>query len=182
MDQPPPPAAPPPPGWYPDATGTRRYWDGTAWHDGVPAAPKPPRRQGRTLAVIAAVLIGLWVFGHFVDRHKARDKEAASTTASASTSTSAIRPTVRQPVPEELQDAEYSARLIQRGVDFTPAQRDNLIMQAHTVCVFLGQPGPKPTMMDAGRGLMDAPYNHTATDAAAIATSAVEVYCPDRMP
>lgn len=32
------------PGWYPDPAGgpTRRYWDGNAWYDGIPAGPRQP--------------------------------------------------------------------------------------------------------------------------------------------
>jgi hypothetical protein len=32
---PPPAPAAAPPGWYPDATGVQRYWDGRAWTDHV---------------------------------------------------------------------------------------------------------------------------------------------------
>ena len=34
-----------PPGWYPDASGTQRYWDGSRWLDTPPAAP-PAAPQG----------------------------------------------------------------------------------------------------------------------------------------
>ncbi|WP_353111949.1 DUF2510 domain-containing protein [Microbacterium sp.] len=35
------PAAPAPPGWYPDATGTLRWWDGVAWSAAAMSAPAP---------------------------------------------------------------------------------------------------------------------------------------------
>lgn len=33
------------PGWYPDQNGGsgKKYWDGQAWHDAIPAAPPAPR-------------------------------------------------------------------------------------------------------------------------------------------
>lgn len=53
-----------PPGWYPDPSQVDavRWYDGSAWTDQVAAAPKPPRRRGRTLLWIGlgvlAILIG----------------------------------------------------------------------------------------------------------------------------
>lgn len=40
------------PGWYPDPAGgpTRRYWDGNAWYDGIPAAPRRPIKPAQVLA------------------------------------------------------------------------------------------------------------------------------------
>lgn len=35
-----------PPGWYPDSSGTTRYWDGTQWTDNTqPGAPVPAPQQ-----------------------------------------------------------------------------------------------------------------------------------------
>lgn len=39
-NSPPPPA--PPPGWYPDAQGRQRWWDGSAWTSHI--TPQTPRR------------------------------------------------------------------------------------------------------------------------------------------
>ena len=50
---------PPPPGFYEDATGRRRWWDGTAWteHAQPPAAPEAERSAaGSTEAQRGAVL------------------------------------------------------------------------------------------------------------------------------
>ena len=35
------------PGWYPDPSdgGKRRYWDGHAWDDAIPAPVKPPGQE-----------------------------------------------------------------------------------------------------------------------------------------
>lgn len=60
-----------PAGWYPEAAGTLRYWDGSRWTESrVPApgvghpgyAPPPtPRTSGKA---IAALVLGLvWVYG-----------------------------------------------------------------------------------------------------------------------
>jgi FtsH-binding integral membrane protein len=40
------------PGWYPDPAGgpTRRYWDGNAWYDGIPAPPRRPIERAQVLA------------------------------------------------------------------------------------------------------------------------------------
>jgi uncharacterized Tic20 family protein len=49
----------PPPGWYPDAQGLTRWWDGQQW--GAPASTVPATYQGggsdpKTMAVLAQVL------------------------------------------------------------------------------------------------------------------------------
>lgn len=51
---------PNPPGWYPDATGAQRYWDGTQWTDQVSSASVTPATTGasdeKTLAMLAQLL------------------------------------------------------------------------------------------------------------------------------
>lgn len=180
-------APPPPAGWYPDPGGgpVRKYWDGAAWHDALPTTPGvpvPPRKRDRKLLLgIAAVVLGLMAIGNLNHSAKQRGDDAETTAgAGITTTTSSALPSVPRLSPDEMKDAEYSAMLIQRGVQFTAAQRDDLILQAHVVCVFLKQPA-QPSMMEAGAGLMKT-YGHDATDAAAITTSAVEVYCPDMKP
>lgn len=59
--------APTHPGWYPDPAGPggRRYWDGYAWHDAIPARPGPvtPKRKtgghARWWIVLGVVVAGL---------------------------------------------------------------------------------------------------------------------------
>lgn len=181
-------------GWYPDPAGGpgQKYWDGVLWHDAVPATPgiptpeKPPRRVSTKALMIAAVaFVAVVVIGNAIESRKdARDERETRSSPSSSSALAAPSKPVQLPAaptlsPDELKDAEFSALLIRRGVDFTPVERDDMILQGHAVCVFLAQPGPKPTMMDAGLGLMDT-YGHTANDAAAIAASAVQVYCPEQ--
>jgi hypothetical protein len=62
-------AAPPvehPAGWYPDAHGTIRYWDGYAWTHNV-ASPQPPSSAAKTpafwCAIAAAALMILGSLG-----------------------------------------------------------------------------------------------------------------------
>jgi uncharacterized Tic20 family protein len=48
-----PPSQPtaPPPGWYPDPTGTQRWWDGWQW--GPAAPPRSETAEGKSLALVA---------------------------------------------------------------------------------------------------------------------------------
>lgn len=61
--------ATPPPGWYPDPSGTTRWWDGSQW--GQTAAPVPATGVGsgstdRTQAVLAQALgVGGFLFPAF---------------------------------------------------------------------------------------------------------------------
>ncbi|WP_425563285.1 DUF2510 domain-containing protein [Microbacterium rhizosphaerae] len=36
-----------PAGWYPDASGTLRWWDGARWVDGIPVPQAPLAPPGR---------------------------------------------------------------------------------------------------------------------------------------
>lgn len=65
--------APRAPGWYPDPTGRRRYWDGWAWHDAVPARPGPVPPQvpaqptnWRALALLIGAVATVGVLGAVV--------------------------------------------------------------------------------------------------------------------
>jgi uncharacterized Tic20 family protein len=72
---PPPPG--PPPGWYPDPTGTMRWWDGQGW-TAAAAAPAPyAAAPTKTLAIVAHLsgLVGGWVLAlviYLVDGGKDR--------------------------------------------------------------------------------------------------------------
>jgi len=60
-DQPVPQAQPqsPPPGWYPDAQGVNRWWDGQQWGQAAPSPVPAAAGSGtdpKTLAVLAQVL------------------------------------------------------------------------------------------------------------------------------
>jgi uncharacterized Tic20 family protein len=54
-----PPAQNPPPGWYPDAQGVNRWWDGTQWGQAA-VTPTPVAASGmsdaKSMAVLAQVL------------------------------------------------------------------------------------------------------------------------------
>jgi TM2 domain-containing membrane protein YozV len=58
------PAQPtPPPGWYVDATGQQRWWDGAAWGVYAPASAPPTQMLVRTakdtgVAYLFAILLG----------------------------------------------------------------------------------------------------------------------------
>ncbi len=46
-----------PPGWYPDASGAQRYWDGTQWTDQVSSTPATTGvSDEKTLAMLAQLL------------------------------------------------------------------------------------------------------------------------------
>lgn len=59
----------PPPGWYPDPSGTTRYWDGQQWGPTAPASPQQPEQAGRItihygFALLATFsLLGTLLFG-----------------------------------------------------------------------------------------------------------------------
>lgn len=60
------PAQNPPPGWYPDANGVNRWWDGTAWGQAQSETPSPPvagvpagyQPKSRMVAGILGILLG----------------------------------------------------------------------------------------------------------------------------
>lgn len=89
--------------------------------------------------------------------------------------------TIGRPTPpllsaDELAEAEFSAALIQRGVQFHgDAQRDRLIRHGRTVCERLTEPGA--TMISASAELMDN-YGYTGHDAGVIGWAAVQAFCP----
>jgi uncharacterized Tic20 family protein len=53
-----PPAQNPPPGWYPDAQGVNRWWDGSQWGQAaaVPAPVASSTTDPKSMAVLAQVL------------------------------------------------------------------------------------------------------------------------------
>ena len=59
-----------PPGWYVDASGRQRWWDGTAWGVFAPQASAPPTVFVRPLketgiAYLFAILLGAFGAHHF---------------------------------------------------------------------------------------------------------------------
>src|SRR5690349_17509617 len=46
----------PPPGWYPDAYGVTRWWDGHQWGAAATPVPAPTTSDPRSMAVLAQVL------------------------------------------------------------------------------------------------------------------------------
>lgn len=112
------------PGWYPDPSGGpgRRYWDGSAWHDAVPARPgvptagKPPRKiSTKALLIAAAVFIAVVVVGNILETRHEESKSASRTTTSrpAPSSTPTTKsptratPTTPRVTPEQLNPATY---------------------------------------------------------------------------
>lgn len=97
----------PPPGWYPDPAnaGTRRYWDGQAWHDAVPARPgaptpsKPPRKVStKALIIAAAAFVALVVIGNVIEsRKEARDAERSAGSSPSVSAPAALVPAVAVP-------------------------------------------------------------------------------------
>lgn len=97
------------PGWYPDPSGGpgRRYWDGAAWHDAVPAHPgvptagKPPRKiSTKALLIAAAVFIAVVVVGNGIQSRDEENKAAnSSTTKTRATSTRVAPPIAPMPTP-----------------------------------------------------------------------------------
>ena len=63
----------PPPGWYPDATGLQRWWDGSAWGVYAPivqSQPAPPAQYVRpqkdtAVAYVLAIFLGGLGVHHF---------------------------------------------------------------------------------------------------------------------
>ena len=61
-----------PPGWYPDAQGQQRYWDGSQWTEHVaPAAGGPattggPTAQRSPLLFVALALAAVTIVGNFL--------------------------------------------------------------------------------------------------------------------
>jgi hypothetical protein len=49
-----------PAGWYPDATGTLRWWDGAQWVDGSPLHPVPAAPPGRVAPGTSASNVWIW--------------------------------------------------------------------------------------------------------------------------
>lgn len=105
-------------GWYADPAGGpgSKYWDGTLWHDAVPAYPGVPigaRRGGsaRVWVAVAAVLLGLVGIGKLTE---SRDHDTA--TSAPSVSSTAARPPVADP------EVDITARgsFIVPGVQFPP--------------------------------------------------------------
>lgn len=50
------------PGWYPDASGTQRWWDGTAWTDHTAHAPAATQMQQRTPLPAGTQVDNVWVW------------------------------------------------------------------------------------------------------------------------
>ncbi|HEU0042601.1 MAG TPA: DUF2510 domain-containing protein [Jiangellaceae bacterium] len=52
---------PPPAGWYPDSSGTTRYWDGTQWteNEAPPTAPVVTAPSPRNGLGIAGLILGI---------------------------------------------------------------------------------------------------------------------------
>lgn len=85
-----------------------------------------------------------------------------------------------QLTPTELEEAEYSAWLIQRGVDFEAnGGRDVLIARGRELCDGLAQPGAGLIRVSAR--LMDD-YGLSRDDTNAIAGGAVAALCPEHDP
>lgn len=106
------------PGWYPDPSGGpgRKYWDGAAWHDAVPAQPKPTRQiSTKALLIAAAVFIAVVVVGNILETRHEENKQAskAPTTRTAPSSTPTTKPPTRttpttpRVSPEQLNPATY---------------------------------------------------------------------------
>lgn len=114
------------PGWYPDPAGTggRRYWDGYAWHDAVPARPGPIppqvpaqptnwRALGIFLGMAVAGLIAFAVIG----RLTAPDGNTASLDRIVDVCQDAVRQQLKDPESArftgwrawEVRDGVYSA-------------------------------------------------------------------------
>jgi hypothetical protein len=49
------------PGWYPDPGGgpVRKYWDGSYWHDAIPAKPGQPSTPSKGIWILVGVIVGV---------------------------------------------------------------------------------------------------------------------------
>lgn len=81
--------------------------------------------------------------------------------------------------PDEMAEAQFSAILIEKGVDFDASDRDELILRGRTVCVYLSQ--PDTSLISATAELMDT-YGYSRRTAGAISYAATEVLCPEERP
>jgi hypothetical protein len=79
------------PGWYPDPSGApgKRYWDGYAWHDAVPArpgpvAPKPPTNW-KALGIMGGAVVALIVVASIIGGLTGGGEDEKRGSASATT-------------------------------------------------------------------------------------------------
>lgn len=145
--------------------------------------------------IVVLVAAGLMALLRAVDG--GGDTAGQETTATSTASSRAVAPrttTARSPsptttsskvkledllTPDEIAEAQYSAILIDKGVDFDASGRDELILRGRTVCVYLSQ--PDASLISATVELMDT-YGYSRDTASAIGFAAVEALCPEERP
>lgn len=108
-------------GWYPDPAGGpgRKYWDGVAWHDAVPAHPGAERKSSATVKVVvavAALILGLMAIGKLTESRD--DTDVASDPSTSAEAASVAAP---QPRPDDVVvDITARGSAIIPGLQFPP--------------------------------------------------------------